>query len=316
MMDMKGPHDLVILGDNAEALRAMPDASFTLAYVDPPFNTGKVQVRRMMKATRIDEPDETAPPGAWVGFNGARHLREETGRMAYLDAHDDYLGFLMPRLAEVRRLLADDGTIYVHVDPRESHYVKVALDGLFGRECFLNEVVWAYDFGGRPKRRWAPKHDSILVYVKDPERYWFSFDEVDRIPYMAPGLVGPEKAARGKLPTDVWWHTIVPTAGAEKTGYPTQKPLGVVRRAVAASSRPGDRVLDCFAGAGTTAAAARAMGRRFVMVDVNPEAVAVMRRRLGDEGVSYLDAAGAPLPTVAAESEAPAPTDPGGQATT
>jgi site-specific DNA-methyltransferase (adenine-specific) len=296
MMHDNGPDDLVILGDNTEVLSAMPDASFTLAYVDPPFNTGKVQVRRMMKATRIDGPDDTAPPGAWVGFNGARHLREETGRMTYDDAHDDYLGFLMPRLAEVRRLLANDGTVYVHVDPRESHYVKVALDSLFGRECFLNEVVWSYDFGGRPKRRWAPKHDSILVYVKDPERYWFSFDEVDRIPYMAPGLVGPEKAARGKLPTDVWWHTIVPTAGAEKTGYPTQKPLGVVRRAVAASSRPGDRVLDCFAGAGTTAAAARALGRRFTMVDVNPEAVAVMRRRLGEEGVSYVDAEGVELP--------------------
>jgi site-specific DNA-methyltransferase (adenine-specific) len=295
MMHHNGNDDLVVLGDNAEVLTAMPDASFTLAYVDPPFNTGRVQVRRTMRATRIDGPDETAPPGAWVGFNGARHLREETGRMTYDDAHDDYLGFLMPRLAEVRRLLADDGTVYVHVDPRESHYVKVALDGLFGRECFLNEVVWSYDFGGRPKRRWAPKHDSILVYVKDPDRYWFSFDEVDRIPYMAPGLVGPVKAARGKLPTDVWWHTIVPTAGAEKTGYPTQKPLGVVRRAVAASSRPGDRVLDCFAGAGTTAAAARALGRRFTMVDVNPEAVAVMRRRLGEDRVSYVDSTGAEL---------------------
>jgi site-specific DNA-methyltransferase (adenine-specific) len=275
MMHHNPPDDLVILGDNTEVLADMPDASFTLAYVDPPFNTGKAQVRRTMKATRIDGSDADAPPGAWVGFNGARHVREETGRMTYGDAHD--------------------GTVYVHVDPRESHYVKVALDGLFGRECFLNEVVWSYDFGGRPKRRWAPKHDSILVYVKDPEKYWFSFDEVDRIPYMAPGLVGPEKAARGKLPTDVWWHTIVPTAGAEKTGYPTQKPLGVVRRAVAASSRPGDRVLDCFAGAGTTAAAAKALGRRFTMVDVNPEAVAVMRRRLGEEGVSYVDAAGAEL---------------------
>jgi site-specific DNA-methyltransferase (adenine-specific) len=293
MFDLSGSDDLVVLGDNADVLPLLPEGSFTLAYVDPPFNTGRRQVRRTVKARRVDDDDP--PPGAWVGFNGLRHVREETSRMEWDDSHDDYLGFLMPRLAEVRRLLAPEGTLYVHVDPRESHYVKVALDELFGRECFLNEVVWAYDFGGRPKTRWAPKHDSILVYVRDPERYWFSFDEVDRVPYMAPGLVGPEKAARGKLPTDVWWHTIVPTAGSEKTGYPTQKPLGVVRRAVAASSRPGDRVLDCFAGSGTTAAAARGLGRRFVMVDSNPEALAVMRRRLGDEGVAYAGVDGSSL---------------------
>ncbi len=293
MFDLSTPDDLVILGDNAEVLPRLDSGSVTLAYVDPPFNTGRAQVRKTIRAVRVagDEPLQ----GSLLGFNGARHVREETGRMSWDDAHDDYLGFLIPRLAEVRRLLADDGTLYVHVDPRESHYVKVALDGLFGRECFLNEVIWAYDFGGRPRRRWAPKHDSILVYVKDPERYWFSFDEVDRVPYMAPHLVGEEKAQRGKLPTDVWWHTIVPTNSAEKTGYPTQKPVGIVRRAIAASSRPGDRVLDCFAGSGTTAAAARAAGRRFVMVDANPEAAQVMRRRLGEDGVAYLDAQGGPL---------------------
>ncbi len=297
MLDLAPSRDFVILGDNADVLPSLADGCVTLAYVDPPFNTGRAQMRRTIRATRVDEPTDGSPPpkGAWVGFNGARHVREETGRMAWDDAHDDYLGFLMPRLAEVRRLLSDDGTLYVHVDPRESHYVKVALDGLFGRECFLNEVIWAYDFGGRPRRRWAPKHDSLLVYVKDPDRYWFSFDEVDRVPYMAPHLVGPVKAARGKLPTDVWWHTIVPTNSAEKTGYPTQKPLGVVRRAVAASSRRGDRVLDCFAGSGTTAAAARALGRRFVMVDSNPDAAAVMRARLGEEDLSYVDAGGRPL---------------------
>ena len=95
---------------------------------------------------------------------------------------------------------------------------------------------------------------------------------------MAPGLVGPEKAARGKLPTDVWWHTIVPTNGAEKTGYPNQKPEGILRRIVSASSRPGDRVLDFFAGSGTTGAVAAQLGRRFTLVDRNPEAIDVMRR--------------------------------------
>ena len=285
MFDLTGPDDLVILGDNLDALRGIPDGAVDLVYVDPPFNTGGPQVRRTMRATRVD----TGTPGL-VGFNGARHRRDEVGRMSWDDAYDDYLGFLMPRLAEARRVLAPEGTLYVHVDPRESHYLKVALDGLFGRECFLNEVVWAYDFGGRPKRRWAPKHDGILVYVKDPDRYRFSFEEVDRIPYLAPGLVGAEKAARGKLPTDVWWHTIVPTNGREKTGYPTQKPVGIVRRAIAASSRPGDLVLDFFAGSGTTAAAARELARRFVMVDSNPEAVEVMRARLGEDGVRFTQA--------------------------
>ena len=290
MFDLTGSDDFVILGDCLEVVPGLGRDTIDMAYVDPPFNTGGAQVRKTVRATRVSDDS----PGL-AGFNGARHRRDEVGRMSWADDFDDYLGFLMPRLAAIRDALADHGTLYVHVDPRESHYVKVALDELFGRECFLNEVIWAYDFGGRPKRRWAPKHDVILVYVKDPDAYRFSFDDVDRVPYMAPNLVGKEKAARGKLPTDVWWHTIVPTNSREKTGYPTQKPVGVVRRAIAASSRPGDLVLDCFAGSGTTAAAARGLGRRFVVVDENPEAVAVMRERLGVEGTRFLDAGGYPL---------------------
>jgi site-specific DNA-methyltransferase (adenine-specific) len=215
--------------------------------------------------------------------------------MSYADSFEDYTGFLAPRLEEARRLLTDSGTLYVHLDWRESHYCKVLLDEVFGRDCFLNEVIWAYDFGGRGKDRWPAKHDTILVYVKQPGRHLFDQDQIERIPYLAPGLVGPEKAARGKLPTDVWWHTIVPTGGREKTGYPTQKPEGVLERVLAPSSRPGDWVLDFFAGSGTTGAVAARMGRRFVMVDDNPEAVRVMRRRLG-RGTGYVDADGGPLP--------------------
>jgi site-specific DNA-methyltransferase (adenine-specific) len=202
--------------------------------------------------------------------------------MRYDDRFDDYWGFLEPRLAEAWRLLADDGTLYLHLDYREAHYAKVLLDALFGRECFLNELIWAYDYGGKSKRRWPTKHDTILVYVKDPERYFFDSSAVDREPYMAPGLVTPEKAAAGKLPTDVWWHTIVSPTGREKTGYPTQKPEGVLRRIMQASSRPGDWVLDAFAGSGTTGAVARSLGRRFVLVDEHPEAIEVMRRRFAD----------------------------------
>ncbi|MGC8626057.1 MAG: DNA-methyltransferase [Acidimicrobiales bacterium] len=277
----------VVLGDNAEVLAKLPDEAFQLVYVDPPFNTGKVQERLTLQARRSDNGDRR-------GFGGHNYITVETGRKAYIDEFDDYLEFIGPRLEEARRLLSRDGTLYFHIDYREAHYCKVLLDQIFGRECFLNEVIWAYDYGGRAKNRWPPKHDTILVYVRDPKRYYFDQDAVERIPYMAPGLVTAEKAERGKVPTDVWWHTIVPTNSKEKTGYPSQKPEGILRRVVQASSRPGAWVLDFFAGSGTTGAVARQFGRRFVLVDNNPEAVAVMYRRLGSSGVRYLVAGQGP----------------------
>lgn len=277
--------DVVVCGDNAAVLPSLPDASFQLIYIDPPFNTGKTQTRMTMTTAKDAAGDR-------VGFKGQKYATTVTGSRAYGDVFDDYLAFLEPKLREARRLLTGSGTFYLHLDYREVHYAKVLLDGIFGRECFLNEIVWAYDYGARATRKWPAKHDTILVYVKDAKEYWFDAASVDREPYMAPGLVTKEKAERGKLPTDVWWHTIVSPTGREKTGYPTQKPEGLLRRMIAASTRPGDRVLDFFAGSGTTGAVARALGRRFVLVDENPEAVAVMRRRLGDEGVRYLDARG------------------------
>jgi len=268
------PHR-ILFGDNLPILEAMPAGSANLIYVDPPFNTGKAQRRTRLETTASADGDRT-------GFQGRRYQTVRVGTKSFGDLFDDYLGFLEPRLVEAHRVLAADGTLYLHLDYREVHYVKVLLDALFGRENFLNEVIWAYDYGGRPKDRWPPKHDTILVYVKDRADYVFNYDEIERIPYMAPGLVTPEKAARGKLPTDTWWHTIVATNGREKTGYPTQKPLGIVKRIVAASSRPGDLVLDFFAGSGTTGAASHLLGRRFVLVDDNPEALAVMARRFSD----------------------------------
>jgi site-specific DNA-methyltransferase (adenine-specific) len=265
--------DLVLLGDNIELLPELDDGIFQVAYLDPPFNTGRVQRRRTLATV-------TAADGDRTGFQGRRYATSVLAESSYADEFDDYLGFLEPRLLEVRRLLAESGTLYLHIDYREAHYVKLLLDGLFGRECFLNEIIWAYDYGARPRRRWPAKHDTILVYVKDPDRYWFDAEAVEREPYMAPGLVTAEKAARGKLPTDVWWHTIVSPTGKEKTGYPTQKPEGILRRIVQASSKPGDWCLDCFAGSGTLGAVAAALGRRFVLIDSNPEAVAVARRRV------------------------------------
>jgi site-specific DNA-methyltransferase (adenine-specific) len=266
--------DQVLLGDNEELLCQFADEWFRLIYIDPPFNTGKMQARKTLQTV----PDAL---GDRTGFQGRRYTTRLLAESSYRDLFDDYLAFLAPRLEEARRLLTADGTFYFHIDYREAHYCKLLLDEVFGRDCFLNEIVWAYDYGARSKRRWPAKHDTILVYVKDPAGYYFDSEAVDREPYMAPGLVTPEKAARGKLPTDVWWHTIVPTNGREKTGYPTQKPEGILRRMVQASTEPGDWCLDFFAGSGTLGAVARELGRRYVLIDANPEAVAVMRTRLG-----------------------------------
>jgi site-specific DNA-methyltransferase (adenine-specific) len=267
--------DLLIEGDAAALLHRLPDAAFELIYIDPPFNTGVTQRARRLSAER----DEAA--GERTGFAGRRYRTTELSDIAYADNFADYGAFLYPKLERARELLAPEGTLYVHLDYREAHYVKVALDEIFGRDCFLNEIIWAYDYGAKPTRRWPAKHDTILVYVRDRERYLFDSDAVDREPYMAPGLVGPEKAARGKRPTDTWWHTIVPTSGSERTGYPTQKPEGVLRRIVSASSRPGGWCLDFFAGSGTLGAVAGSLGRRFVLIDENPEATAIARARLG-----------------------------------
>ena len=265
------------LADNLAVLRGLPAGSIDLIYIDPPFNTGKVQQRTRIKSVRSETGDRT-------GFQGRRYASTPIASQRFDDAFDDYLGFLEPRLVEAHRVLAPHGSLYFHVDCREVHYCKVLLDRIFGRAAFLNEIIWAYDYGGRPKNKWPPKHDNILLYVKDPANYVFNAAAIERIPYMAPGLVGPEKAARGKLPTDTWWHTIVATNGKEKTGYPTQKPLGILRRIIAASAPEHGTVLDFFAGSGTTGAAALELDRRFILVDDNPEALAVMARRFVSVG--------------------------------
>jgi site-specific DNA-methyltransferase (adenine-specific) len=265
--------DQVLLGDCLDLLPGFADGSFQLIYIDPPFNTGREQSRATLRTVADSSGDRR-------GFQGRRYSTRLLSESSYCDSFEDYLSFLAPRLEQAHRLLCREGSLYFHIDYREAHYCKLLLDEIFGRECFLNEIVWAYDYGARSRRRWPAKHDTILLYARHPSAYHFDAEEVDREPYMAPGLVTPEKAARGKLPTDVWWHTIVPTRSSEKTGYPTQKPEGVVRRMVSASSRPGDWCLDFFAGSGTLGAVASALGRRYVLIDSNPEAVRVMRERL------------------------------------
>jgi site-specific DNA-methyltransferase (adenine-specific) len=271
-------------GDNLEVIKPFPDAAFDLIYIDPPFNTGKTQARRQLHTTRDEAGDR-------IGFKGRRYRTVQVGSKAFSDSFGDYIAFLEPRLEEARRLLKADGSFFLHIDYREVHYCKVMLDSIFGRDSFLNEIIWAYDYGARATRRWSPKHDNILWYAKDPGKYTFRYEDIDRIPYLAPGLVGPEKAARGKTPTDTWWHTIVSPTGQEKTGYPTQKPLGIVDRIVRVHTDPGDVVLDYFAGSGTLGDAACRQGRSAVLVDNNPEAISVMARRLSTYGPRWFGVA-------------------------
>lgn len=263
----------IVHGDNLLVLRTTASESVDLIYIDPPFNTGKTQVRHRISTLRDDAGDRT-------GFGGKRYKTIKVGSTGYIDFFSDYLDFLFPRLAEAHRVLTKTGSLFFHIDYRESHYCKIVLDQLFGRDCFQNEIIWAYDYGARSKTKWPAKHDSILWYTKNPNIFTFNLEASDRIPYMAPELVGAEKAARGKTPTDVWWHTIVPTNGKEKTGYATQKPLGVVERIIKVHSKPGDLCMDFFAGSGTLGEAAAKYGRQFLLVDSSSDAISVMERRL------------------------------------
>lgn len=261
------------LGDNLEILPRFPAASFDLIYIDPPFNTGQRQRRRQIATVRDAAGDRT-------GFHGARYRTIRIGSRSFADTFSDYLAFLEPRLCEAHRLLGARGSLFLHLDYREVHYAKVLLDAIFGRDRFRNEIIWAYDYGARATQRWSPKHDNILWYTKDATRYTFRYRDIDRIPYLAPRLVGPAKAKRGKTPTDTWWQTIVSPTGKEKTGYPTQKPLAILQRIVRVHSDPGDRLLDFFAGSGTLGEAALRAGRSAVLIDESAEAVRIMARRL------------------------------------
>ena len=272
----------IVLGDNLSFLAQLPDNLIDLIYIDPPFNTKKRRAKTSLRTIRCEKGDR-------VGYGGRRYQTTQVGTQAYHDDFEDYLGFLIPRLEHSLRILKPHGSLFVHLDYREVHYIKVALDDLFGRTCFQNEIIWAYDFGARSKRRWSAKHDNILWYTKDPKQYTFLFDNMDRIPYMAPGLVTKEKAELGKTPTDCWWHTIVPTNGAEKTGYPTQKPIGIIDRIVRIHSKPGDLLLDFFAGSGTLGDSAHRNNRRCILVDNNPQAVEVMLSRLRDCDPQFID---------------------------
>jgi site-specific DNA-methyltransferase (adenine-specific) len=270
----------IVQSENLSALRQLPDASVELIYIDPPFNTGVTQARTRIKTVRDADGDR-------IGFGGNRYRTEKLSTAPiYPDIFDDYIGFLHPRMVEAHRILKPTGSLFFHIDPREVHYCKVMLDEIFSRPCFQNEIIWAYDYGARSTKRWPAKHDNILWYTKHPTDYTFNLNATDRIPYMAPALVGAEKAERGKTPTDVWWHTIVSPTGKEKTGYPTQKPIGILERIVRVHSNPGETVLDFFAGSGTTGVAAARNGRASILIDQSPGAIELIRQRLAASPVT------------------------------
>ena len=274
-------------GDNLTILQeCIPDESINLIYIDPPFNTGKYQLRTEIQVEQDDQGDR-------VGFQGKTYKTHKGKTRHYSDkfkSADAYLAFLRLRFEEAYRVLHPYGSFFLHIDYREVHYCKVILDEIFGRDSFVNEIIWAYDYGGRSKSRWPAKHDNILWYAKTPKRYTFNFEEMDRIPYMAPGLVGKEKAALGKTPTDVWWHTIVTTNGSEKTGYPTQKPLGILNRIVKVHSSQGDLLLDFFAGSGSFGEAAALHHRSSILIDNNIPAIRSIMTRLAIFGVELVNA--------------------------
>ena len=266
--------------DNLEVLKNMKSNSIDLVYIDPPFNTGKIQDRKSLKTIKSNNGDRT-------GFKGQKYSTKIIGSKSYSDIHENFLDFLKERIIQTKRILKENGSFFLHLDYREIHYAKVMCDEIFGRQSFINEIIWAYDYGARSKTKWSTKHDNILWYSINPNNFTFRYDDIDRIPYMAPELVSADKVKRGKTPTDCWWNTIVSPNGKEKTGYPTQKPLAILNRIIKVHSNPGETVLDYFAGSGTTGIAAINNGRNAILRDKNPAAIKIMEKRFGSSSVKF-----------------------------
>lgn len=255
----------IIRADNLTFMARLPGQCCDLIYVDPPFCTGKERTRGDGRHKFADH---------WPG-----------GLKAYLD-------FLQPRLEQMHRILKPAGSLYVHLDWRAVHYVKVLLDDIFGEGQFLNEIIWSYRTGGLSKRWFARKHDTILLYARQAGKHKFkvlragafrtdgmNFDEQGR-PYKQTRAGRLYFHPDGPALTDVWEIPFLSTVSLERTGYPTQKPEALLERIIEASSEPGDLVADFFCGSGTTAAVAKRLGRRWLTCDISPEAVRMARKRV------------------------------------
>jgi DNA modification methylase len=301
------PHepDRLIHADNLAVTGGLADGAVDLIYIDPPFGTGTV--RR-------------------GGARGTGLLQGETPHH-YRDVPDDperFVTWIEPRLIESRRVLAPHGSLFVHLDYRAVHYVKVALDRIFGRPRFINEIIWCYSVGGKSRNMFGRKHDTILWYARTADHAFFP-DAVRvprkggshmRVVRTAEGALVQEKTDRrtgkvyrypvaaGKVPED-WWTDIeiLNQSDRERTGWPTQKPERLLERILCAASAEGALVADWFCGSGTTAIAAQRLDRRFLIADCAAEAVACARDRLAAAGHT-LAAAGRP-PRDFAIKEAP-----------
>ena len=275
-----GEPNRLLCADALALLATLADGAVDLAYADPPFATGLVR---------------RAADGAGV-------------ERAYDDRLDDpeaYVAWLEPHLAELHRVLAPTGSLFLHLDHRMSAYARIALDGIFGRAGFRNEIVWRYGLGGRaPANAFARKHDVLLFYARGPENTFHRL-RGDITPAMNAKYAHADEHGRyqnahgrryylkGGKPFDSVWDipSIAPTS-AERSGYPTQKPLALLERVLLATTDEGALVIDPFVGSGTTAVAAQRLGRRFVAGDRSAEAIAVTCERLQRE------ARGRPAPDV------------------
>ena len=281
----------LLLGDCLDVMKGMDTGSIDLIYSDPPYNTG---------VDWGEFNDEWSPDdvkGEWLVELEAAHpsitllikiIMREKGLGAW-----SYMAMILVRLFEMRRILKDSGSIYIHVDQGMSHYVKLGMDIIFGRHKFQNEIIWAYRTGGVSKSRFARKHDNIFFYTKT-EKY--TFNESKEKSYVSAASAGMKAYGhKGKeymlmedeggvyrqvVMRDVWHIDATGTVSHERLGYPTQKPLELLKRIVAASSNEGDVVLDPFCGSGTTLLAAQSMNRRWIGIDKNPNAIRIAESRL------------------------------------
>jgi DNA modification methylase len=269
----------LILGDNLAIMSALLpeyEGRINLIYADPPFFTNRKY------PARIGRGEDSRKPNKWRLIEGYHD---------HWDDLDAYLDFLYQRLAVMYRLLAPNGTLYLHLDWHADSYARLLLDELFGPEHLLNEIIWAYHGPSPIRRAFNRKHDTILAYVKSGD-YTFNVDAV-REPYnkntvktfkSSPkaGFGKVPDLERGKVPEDWWYFPVVARLHNERTGYPTQKPVGLLERIVLASSNSGDIVADFFCGSGTTPFVAAKHERRFIACDEAFHALHTTRARLTD----------------------------------
>lgn len=274
-------------GDNLGVLRGFDAGSVDLIYLDPPFNSKRLYVGTKGSAAAgasfkdIWTLDDV---GAWQTELGDSDLTDylRTIARAHSEPMMAYTIYMTLRIIELRRVLKETGALYLHCDPTASHYLKIVLDIVFGKDAFRNEIIWSYRTGGVSKKHWARKHDVILFYAKPK----YQHNPMQERIYYDKAFFTSKVDKTGKHYADVYlrdvWEDIKPllNLSKERTGYPTQKPVALLERIITASSQEGDIVLDPFCGGGTTCEAAAKLGRRWIGIDIEPRARELLAERL------------------------------------